>query len=170
MPNPKHQTAKPDKPQSSLFRDDLARILDAVNAWGFLEDVKEAKPRQINCFGPKDFRGFVPRPWVGVLLWSKYRNYYAYKTLHLLGIWACKDDEAAQIVVGTKSLPYKLPFFDVESYHYNIQKRFDLHYQGDAAPPPESSRRYTAIYAPEQRLFIRGEIQSTLLAWTAEFN
>lgn len=166
MPKTKHKTTKPERP--SLFRDDLARILDEVNAWGFLEDVRDADPKGVNCFGPKDFRGFSPSAWVSVVLWAKARNYYSYRQLYLLGVWVCRIDETPQIIVGQKTLAYKLRFFDAEAYQFMIKKRFDLHYNGDASPPAEGERFYTTLYAAEQRIAIRQEIQRVLKLWMGE--
>lgn len=56
------------RPQSPLTPDDdpLGAVLDAVNAWGFLEDWVHEELREVNCFGPGVYRGFLPTPWAGV--------------------------------------------------------------------------------------------------------
>jgi hypothetical protein len=168
MKKSKSNSKQQKRSQTSLFRDDLARILDEVNAWGFLDDVKDSDPKTLNCFGPKDFRGFSPSAWVGVVLWAKARNYYSYRHLYLLGVWVYRVDETAQVVVGQKTLTYKLPFFDPEAFQFMIKKRFDLHYEGDASPPAEGERLYSTTYDAEQRITIRQEIQRALKAWVVE--
>jgi hypothetical protein len=150
-------------------QDGLAAILDGVNAWGFLEAIKQAKLAQINCYGPKTFRGYTPAPWVGVVVWCKPRGYYHYQTLTLLGLWAYETSGEPHLTLGMKSLQFSAPIFNPESYHHYIKRRFDLHYDGDASPPPASAGQYTVQYEPSRRLEIRGAIERELAQWAAAY-
>jgi len=147
-------------------QEDLAAILDSVNAWGFLEDLKKSPLKQINCYGPKSFRGYIPASWVGVVIWCKPKGYYHYETLTLLGIWAHGE---AQVTLGTKALPFAAPIFNPESYYRHLKKRFDVYYQGDGSPPPENSWLYTVHYDASRRLAIRAEIQAQLARWAQAY-
>jgi hypothetical protein len=147
---------------------DLVAILDGVNAFGFLEAIKQAPLAQINCYGPKSFRGYIPAPWVGVVIWCKPRGYYHYQTLTLLGLWAYETAGAPTLTLGMKTLEYSAPIFTPESYHYHIKQRFDLHYDGDASPP-ERAGQYTVQFDPSKRLEIRRAIERELAAWAAAY-
>jgi hypothetical protein len=150
-------------------QDDLAAILDGVNAWGFLDEVKQAKLGQMSCYGPKIFRGYTPILWVGVVVWCKPRGYYHYQMLTLLGLWAYERSGVPSLMLGMKTLEYSAPIFTPESYHYHIKRRFDLHYKGDASPPPESAGQYTVQYDASRRLEIRRAIERELAQWAAAY-
>jgi hypothetical protein len=146
-------------------QDDLAAILDGVNAWGFLEDIKKAKLEQITCYGPKSFRGHTSAPWVGVVLWYKPRGYFHYETLTLLGLWAYEDSGERFLTLGMKALKFTAPIFNAESYYHHIKRRFDLYYPGDASPPSDGIQLYSVQYDPSKRLEIRAAIQQELTRW-----
>jgi hypothetical protein len=152
--------------------DDLANVLDAVNAWGYLEEAKESGLRQINCFGPKVVRKPVFKketPWVGVVVWHKPRGYHHYRTLDLLGIWALENTGALHLTIGTRTLEFAAPVFNPESYYRWIQQGFDVYYEDDGCPPPESGRVYTVQYQAEQRLAIRNAIVGELAKWAERY-
>jgi|FLYN01.1.fsa_nt_gi hypothetical protein len=150
-------------------QDDLAAILDGVNAWGFLEDLKQSGLKQINCYGPKSLRGYIPISWVGVVVWCKPKGYYHYETLTLLGIWAYEEAGTPHITLGAKALKFSAPIFNPESYYHHLKRRFDLYYTGDGAPPQDSSRLYTIKYEPSERLEIRAAIQRELARWAEAY-
>jgi hypothetical protein len=152
--------SQPPAPRS----DALGQALDAVNAWGFLEDLVLRDPKAINCFGPGVFRGLLPVSWVGVCLWYRQRGYYHYRTLHLLGIWAVQAAEI-RLLVGTKALAYSQPVFNAEAYFFRIQREFRTFYADDGSPPPEADCLYTSSYDPALRLATRQAIETALAGW-----
>lgn len=163
-------TRHTQRPQPPLTPDDdtLGYVLDELNAWGFLDVWAHEELRQINCFGPGVFRGFLPAPWAGVALWYKRRGYYHYSMLYLVGIWACRctdDEQAVDVVVGTKAIPYGIPYFNPEAYYRHLQTEFQLYYKDNGGPPPEDRRVYVTRYAPERRLEIRQMIEDALADW-----
>lgn len=165
-------TRRPAPPQAS-GEDTLGSVLDEVNAWGFLEVWAHEELRQINCFGPGVFRGFLPTPWAGVLLWYKRRGYYHYGTLHLVGVWACQDaddENVVDIVVGTKAIPYGIPYFNPEAYYRRLQTSFQTYYKDNGGPPPAERRLYSARYDPASRLAIRQAVEDTLADWAEMHN
>ncbi|HEX2907017.1 MAG TPA: hypothetical protein VHO69_09170 [Phototrophicaceae bacterium] len=139
----------------------LSDILDGLNALGFLEDRRRKRPRSVNAYGPKAFHGYGPPVWAGAVLWYKPRNYYEYRTLYLLGIWAISGDPVT-VTIGLKTLPFTAPTFSPESYYFHLKRRFDIYYSGDATPPPESDRRYTTPYDATRRLELRATIETAL--------
>jgi len=150
-------------------QDDLASVLDAVNAWGFLEELRERRLRKINLYGPKICRGYTPAPWAGVVVWYKRKGYYHYQTLTLLGIWAFYGEgESILLTVGAKALEFAESVFNPESYYHHIKRRFDLYYHDDGSPPPESGRRCTITYREPERLAVREAIQREVAALMAE--
>ncbi len=159
------------QPPAPQFHDVPGQALDALNAWGYLEDCKELNPARIQCFGPGVFRGYLPMTWAGVCLWYKARGYYHYGTLYLLGIWAMQArDEAITIALGIRELTYRLPHYNAEAYYFRIQREFKTFYGDSGTPPPESACFYNASYDPAQRLNIRRELQEALADWTQEHN
>ncbi len=154
------------QPPAAAVSDELGQVLDAVNAWGYLEECVERNPAQINCYGPGIFRGLLPFSWVGVCLWYKPRGYHHYSVLSVLGIWAFKrDGETLTLALGQKSLPYSLPIFNVEAYHHRIQREFKTFYNDNGAPPADSLCEYHLNYEAEKRLEIRRELQQRLNTW-----
>lgn len=152
-------------------KDDLGRALDEVNAWGYLEDQQQASHRTISCFGPGTFRGYLPVAWAGVGIWYKQKGYYFYDTLGLLGVWALRTEgDAVDLIIGTRTLTYTLPFFNPESYYRRIQTEFRTYYKDSGSPPGNDQRRYTTRYDPARRLEIRREIEEELRVWAAEQN
>jgi hypothetical protein len=95
------------------------------------------------------------------VLWYKPRNYYEYRTLYLLGIWAISGDPVT-VMIGLKTLPFSAPAFSPESYYFHLKRRFDIYYTGDATPPPEAARRYTLLYDAARRLEHRAAIEAAL--------
>ena len=158
----------PPDPQVNL-KDDLGKVLDDLNAWGFLDDQQQAQHRSILCFGPGVFRGYLPMAWVGVVLWHKPRGYYFYDTLGLLGIWALRaEPDGIEVVLGTRELTYVLPFFNAESYYYRIKREFRTFYNDIGSPPARDACRLATCYEPARRLDIRRQIEDELIAWAAE--
>ncbi len=163
------------RPRPPLTPDDdtLGAALDAVNAWGFLEVWAHEELRQVNCFGPGVYRGFLPTPWAGVMLWYKRRGYYHYSTLYLVGVWACRsadDDAAVDIVVGTKAIPYGVPYFNPEAYYRRLQTSFQMYYKDNGGPPPPERCLLRVRYAPPRRLDIRQAIEDALAGWAEAHN
>jgi hypothetical protein len=153
--------------------DTLGAALDDINAWGFIETWAQEELRQINCFGPGVYRGFLPTPWAGVVLWYKRRGYYHYGIIHLLGVWACQaaDDETAlDIVAGTKAIPYGIPLFNPEVYYRRLQTGFQTFYKDNGSPPSPASRLYSVRYDPARRLEIRQALEDTLADWAEAHN
>lgn len=166
----RHSSSQRKREQASAPQQDtLATILDGVNAWGFLEEIKQAPLAQINCYGPKSFRGYTPVPWVGVVVWCKPRGYYYYQTLTLLGIWAYEAVSESHITLGTKTLDFSAPIFNPESYYHHIKRRFDLYYQDDGSPPPDDTRLFTVKYDPSKRLEVRETVQRELARWAEAY-
>lgn len=149
------------KPDTSL---PLRQVLDNVNAFGFLEDVQARRYPQIVCFGPKAVQGAT---WAGVVIWYKSRGYYSYRTLTLLGIWAASASETITLQLGTKILEFTGHYYNAESYHKHLPKRFDIYYQDDGSPP-SANFLYTTFYDPVQRLAIRQALQTALKQWADE--
>ena len=159
-------THQPPTPQ---YNDAPGQALDALNAWGYLEDCKEMNPARINCFGPGVFRGYLPQTWAGVCLWYKLRGYHHYSTLYVLGIWALQShDERITIAMGIKELAYRLPLYNAEAYFHRIQREFKTFYGDNGSPPPEAGCFYTIPFDPSQRLRIRQELRDALADWAEE--
>jgi hypothetical protein len=150
--------------------DDLGKVLDDLNAWGFLEDRQQDSPRAISCFGPGVFRGYLPVTWAGVVMWHKPRGYYFYDTLGMIGIWVLRTESGIDVVVGRRQLTYNPPFFNAESYYRLIQTEFRTFYKDSGGPPPEDARTYSVRYDPAHRLDIRREIEAELQRWATEHN
>ncbi len=144
----------------------LKRVLNAVNATGFLADLQRRAPATRHMHGPKQVHGDA---WAGVVVWMKGTGYYGYKTLTLIGVWVIQqDDDAYTLLVGTRHLPYTAPFYSAEAYFHQIKRDFRRYYEGDVSPP--SNALYRGIYTPEKRLAIRERIQTTLTAWRKTLN
>ncbi len=127
-------------------QDDLATVLDGLDALGFLEKIKRRPPEGRVGFGPKVFRGHTAishsdekQYWCGVLVWHKPKGYGHYQTLEVLGIWAVEVGEAVEIIVGTKTLAFSAPIFNAESYQIQMKRSFKTYYDGDASPPHQPS-------------------------------
>lgn len=157
----RHNRQRPQTPAPRS--DDLSRALDALNAWGYLEDCIASEPPTLNCFGPGVFRGLLPQTWAGVCIWYKQRGYRHYQTLGLLGIWALRGDEAITVTLGTKTLIYRHPIFNAEGYYFRIRQEFRTFYHDDGSPPAQ--RSYTTVYDPARRLEIRRALESALADW-----
>lgn len=156
-------------------QNDLAAILDGLNALGVLEGLRKKKLRTISLYGPKAVRGQMDIEgkawqWAGAVTWFKPRGYHHYRTLTLLGIWAVEVETGTQIIIGSKTMEFDSPVFNPESYYREIKKRFDLYYKGDAAPPPESGQLYVTTYDAGERLALRDTVETTLAAWAAELS
>lgn len=147
------------------LQDDLARILENVDAWGKLEAIRRNKRLRKVVYGPKIVQGLAPDAWVGIVLWRRGSGYHGYKQLQLVGVWAFEEAGQTVLTVGTKWLAYSAPFYEAEAYHKLIRRSFDLYYEGDPTPPIDPL--YRRIYEPEQRLTIREEIRAALEAWAA---
>lgn len=147
--------------QRAPVQDRLAEALNALNAYGALDDLPVRRLRVL-CYGPKPFAG---EDWAAVLRWYRPRGYLGYQQLSLLGIWARLHQEAVQIIVGTRPLAFKGPYYNAESFNRHIRQRFDIYHEGDASPPRESGRLLTMLYDPAQRLAQRRELEAALLRW-----
>lgn len=166
----RNRTNRSEKPTIarplSVVNDDLGGTLDALNAWGYLEEWKDAKLKQVNCFGPGEFRGYIPTAWAGVILWCKYRGYYHYNTLYMVGIWAIRvESDQIDVVIGTKEASYSHPIYNPEGYHRRIQTEFKTFYQDNGCPPDEERHLYKTRYESTQRLEVRQIIEKTLKTW-----
>ena len=146
-------------------QDDLARVLDSVDAWGKLDFIRRSKGIRKLTYGPKAVSGLTPMIWVGIVIWRRGSGYHGYKQLQLLGIWAYDDGGTPTITVGTRWLAFSAPFYDADAYQKLIRKNFDLYYEGEVTPP--TNGLYTTIYTPERRLAIREEIRAALQAWVS---
>lgn len=159
------------KPLAAKHDDELGKVLDEINAWGFLEAQQESHHAKITCFGPGTFRGYLPVTWAGVAMWYKQRGYYYYNTIHLIGIWALRRaDDHIDIAIGTRELVYALPFFNPESYYRRIQQEFRTFYKDSGSPPADDQCRQVSRYDPARRLEIRREIEDNLVEWAYEQN
>lgn len=149
-------------------QDDLAAVLDGLDALGKLEKLVSSRALRPRAYGPRSFNGLAPAPWVGVALWRTGSGYYGYRTLQLAGVWAVQDQPGPPLVlVGLKWLKYSAPTYEAEAFARLIRRVFDLYYEGDAGPPPASQRLYSARYAAARRLDMRDEIRQTLAGWAA---
>lgn len=145
--------------RKEMQRSPLNAVLDSVNAFGTLEDVRDQTPAALLCFGPKTVFGAT---WSAVVIWQRPTGHYNYKTLTLLGVWAKGEAEGTRLIVGTRTLDYIAPYYAPESYFKHLRKDFTIHY-GPAAPPPdEAGQLYTAMYDPALRLQLRQEIAAAL--------
>lgn len=143
----------------------LSAALDDINAIGFLEDYHWRHHEGIVVFGPQAFRGLGPPLWVGAALWYKSSNYYDHLALHLLGVWAISANPIT-IAVGVKVLEFNAPVYTPESVYHHLKRGFDVHYTGDASPPPDSAWRYSTAYDRARRLLIRRELGAVLEEWS----
>lgn len=147
---------------------DLGHVLDGLDAVGKLEKLTIAGALMPRLNGPRTFTGFKPHTWVGVIGWRRGPGYYGYRVLQLIGVWAIQDAPGPPlVVVGTKRLRYNAPTYEAEAYHKLLRKTFEPYYDGDASPPPETSRLYVARYGSERRLELRDAVRDTLAGWTA---
>jgi hypothetical protein len=141
-------------------QNELAAILDKLNALGALDDIRRARFSAPLSAGPKVVSGLTPAPWVGVVVWVRPAGYFGYKTLTLFGVWAVAETPP-RLIVDTKRLPYAAPFFDAEAYHKLFKKGFETYYGDNAATPPENSPT-TFVYEDEQRLQLRDTLAAAL--------
>lgn len=162
----RRQKMQPPPSVAPPMADDLGAVLDAVNAWGALEQRSEMRLAAFNLYGPGVFRGPVPVEWAGVCLWYKLRGYHHYAVLHLLGIWAMRAGEQIELRLGVRDLHYQLPLFNAESYYHRIQREFKTFYADNGAPAENS--RLHMIYEPDKRLEIRRALEAALDVWAAE--
>jgi hypothetical protein len=144
-------------------QNDLAQIINDVDAWGKLEQLTGARALKRRCFGPQAARGFEPTPWVGVVIWCKGQGYYGFKELTLLGIWALPAHQTVRLIMGEKILPYAAPTYEAGAYHKIIQRHFDLYYQDDGHPP--ETPIFSVDYDSAQRLQIRAQLRDELNRW-----
>ena len=157
----RHSTPADQRPTQP---DGLGDALDAVNAWGYLEDWHGREVLPVSCYGPGVLRGLFPVAWAGVLIWYKPQGYYHYRTLNILGIWALRAaDDAVDLRLATCTAEYRLPFFNAEAYFNRIQREFKTFYDSSGAPPP-TPPLYSTRYDPTRRLDIRRELQQALNA------
>ena len=147
------------KPPQTPVQRELHRILDDLNAFGFLEDARNRTPPEMLCFGPKDIYGPT---WSGVVIWLRPAGYHNYQTLLLLGVWAATAIDEAQILVGRRTLPFTAPFYNPEAYFHTIRRTFDIYYDGNTEPPADQDRLHEVVYDPSQRLAIRQDIEIAL--------
>jgi hypothetical protein len=145
-------------------QNDLAVILDKLNALGTLDDIRRARFSPALSAGPKAVSGLTPAPWVGVVAWARPAGYFGYKTLTLMGVWAVAETPI-RVIVGAKRLAYAAPFFDAEAYHKLFKKGFETYYGDNVATPPEDSPT-SFPYDDAQRLQLR-ETLATALAEVA---
>lgn len=144
---------------------DTGSVLDALNAFGYLEAVQQRPPGRLQCFGPKAYKCANGS---AVLMWHKPPGIGMHRTLGLLGVWAITQADSVQIITGTRTLAYgKMPF-NLESYFYNLRRDFRTYYGNDTNPPDADGRiLHTATYTPDSRLALRGQIESVLHQWRA---
>lgn len=71
------------------------------------------------------------------------------------------------IVVGTKAVPYSVPYFNPEAYYRHLKSGFQLYYKDHGGPPPPERWLLRARYAPLRRLELRQAIEDTLAGWAA---
>ncbi|MBC7813416.1 MAG: hypothetical protein H7175_19810 [Burkholderiales bacterium] len=148
--------------QSTPIFDDLARILDNLSAFASFEDARRRVPREVLAFGPKAVRGYGPPMWVGVVVWYRPGGYYRYRTCYLLGLWALREDNRTQVIVGKKTLKYAQSVYNAESYFKQMQEGFELYYGDKGSPPPATNWLYSAEYKPLERLKLIAEIKDVL--------
>ncbi|PJF39265.1 MAG: hypothetical protein CUN54_09095 [Phototrophicales bacterium] len=159
----RHSSDKQFSQQTRVSATQTGVVLDAINAWGYLEDVAAQRHERIHCFGPKTVYGSDS---VGVVVWYKQRGPYHYQHIGVLGVWALQVADGVRIVLGTKSLAFNAPVFNPESYFHHIKRDYSFYYDDDGSPPPESQQRYSAIYDESARLAIRAALQTALRRWT----
>lgn len=141
-------------------QNDLAVILDKLNALGALDEVRRARFSPSLSAGPKAVSGLMPVPWVGVVVWARPAGYYGYKTLTLLGVWAVAETPP-RLIVGAKRLAYAAPFFDAEAYHKLFRKGFETYYGDNVATPPEDNP-VSFEYIEAERLKLRDMLTAAL--------
>lgn len=150
---------KPQGPTPTPVQKDMQRVLDTLNAFGFLDDARQKAPDAILCFGPKDvFDG----NWSGVVVWFRPRGYHGYKTLTVLGIWASAQMNTVSVVMGTHTLTFTAPFYNPEAYFHHIRRGFDLYYGDDVSPPDGPHQLYATDFVQSRRLEIRDAIETIL--------
>jgi hypothetical protein len=160
-----------------------ARALDALNALDALTEIGRAGGSPRLCGGARVYCSAAPVErasiWVGAVFWRRAAGYLGYKVLTVTGVWACRTasdgvsgvdalaraDEAVEIVIGTKRLPFARPFFDPEPYHKLYERDYTLYYDDDGSPP--AAGVYCARYDPEARLAQRETVARTLAALCA---
>lgn len=151
----------------------LARTLDALNVWGYLEEATEEHALRFRCFGPKTLRGAVPTPYVGVVIWCRGRGYHGYRALDLLGIWAVGspgEDETITVCAGTKQLSFNSPFYDAGAYQQLVRKDYDVYYDDDGSPPQGDGLLYSRVYDKTERLAMRDALSEMVAAWVAQMS
>jgi hypothetical protein len=159
------------QPAAAKHDDELGRVLDELNAWGFLEAQQQRRHEKVSCFGPGHFRGYLPITWAGVGVWYKQRGYYYYDRIQLVGIWALRSlPEQIEVVLGVRDLIYAMPFFNPESYYRRIQQEFRTFYKDSGAPPSAAQQRYSTNYDPTRRLEIRRALEDELIIWATELS
>ncbi|MFN8530318.1 MAG: hypothetical protein U0670_17090 [Anaerolineae bacterium] len=155
--------------QTAPLRDaqkSLAAVLDGLNAYGALDDVRRRSFSPLLSAGPAARDGLIPHPWVGVMIWYRPSGYLGYKTLTLMGVWGmaepATEEESPRLIiqVGLKRLPFAAPFYDAEAYVKLIRKSFDLYYHDDGSPPTTPAQSF--VYEAEHRLEVRQTIASVL--------
>ncbi|MBL8166481.1 MAG: hypothetical protein JNJ61_31145 [Anaerolineae bacterium] len=145
----------------------LESALDALDVLGKLDALCRHPPDSITCYGPQVFRGGDDTVWVAVLIWHKPKGYGQHERLGLFGVWALDSGAGVMLIAGSKTLTFKAPIFNAETYHYHIKRGFSLLYAGDASPPPSEGQQWQAEYDPARRLALRDELDAALRAYLA---
>ena len=143
----------------------LSRVLDALNAFGLLDEIQRRPPASLLCFGPKDVSGGEDPAWCGSVIWFRRPHYHSYETLLLLGIWATGNAASPQIIAGTRTLSYNGQPYNPEAYFHHLQRDFQAYYSGSVSPAVSAARIYGRVYAPSARLEMRRELEQAITRW-----
>jgi hypothetical protein len=143
----------------------LSSVLNSLNALDTLDDIRVTDRKGWLCWGPRAFKG---SDWVGALVWCKPATYHGYRLLTVLGIWAIGEENAVDVVLGTRLLPYHAPFYEAEAYHKLMRDGFDIYYEDKGSPPEESGRLFVTRYETDKRLDIRVALKAAIVQWATQ--
>ena len=143
----------------------LSRVLDALNAFGLLDEIQRHPPASLLCFGPRDVSGGHDPAWYGSVVWFRRVNYHSYETLLLLGIWAAGNPASPQIIAGTRILTYNGQPYNPEAYFHHLQHDFQAYYGSSPSPAAPAARIYERVYSPSARLEMRRELEQAIIQW-----
>lgn len=151
--------AKKKRQQAAApVQQELADVLDSLNAWAVLDRLRDSTPKGISAYGPKIRRR---SDYVSVVIWFKTGGYNGYRQLTLLGVWASGEN---RVDVGTKRLAYAPATYNPESYHKLIRKGLQPYYKDDGLPPTDPL--ITLAFSTKDRLSQRKQLADLLAAYS----
>lgn len=151
--------ARQQQKHTQRIQDELGHVLDALNVWACLEDLREQCPPTRRAYAPRVFKS---ADILRCVLWHHAHSLFSPAPLVLVGVWVQAEGDAARVSVGQKTLIYAPATYNPESYHKLLRETYTLYYTDDGRPPSDTWLQ--VHYAPAEQLAQRRAIAQTLSA------